>query len=255
MSVDNRTPRESNPPRSWRTSLRAWPRFSRVSLLILIASTAGCGSADPNAPTQDHFQAAIAQAFANDPRLSKLCTNATYPSVIVAREAKAVTAEASNYDAKAIAQEQALANVGILTEHRGSVNATLLHGFTSTKGQLPTLRFAFVVKGSEDKGVTQTLPPSADVMSGAPGDGSLNLCYATKTIDRVDNFTVPADAFGQHISEVTYFQKVTRLEPWAKDPSIQAAFPELRQDLDHLSTTPAKMDLTLTNKGWQAVGT
>ncbi len=168
----------------------------------------------------------------------------------------AFSPQAVAYNGISIAQDEALAAVGVLTETKGTVsgNQPKVGAFGFTSIRVPTLRFA-IAKAAVAKDLQQSSAVSSSAFGEDPTEEvPLRLCYATVTIDRVDNFTVPADALGQHISEVTYYEKFVSVQPWAKDPRIGAAFPELRSELEHLPTMPAKITVTLTDKGWEVEG-
>jgi hypothetical protein len=77
-------------------------------------------------------------------------------------------------------------------------------------------------------------------------------CYATLGFDHVENFSVPGDLMGHHVTEVTYFRKIDNVKEWGKNARVRAAFPEIDQSLTQVKAEPAKMILELTNNGWQA---
>ena len=77
-------------------------------------------------------------------------------------------------------------------------------------------------------------------------------CYGQETVDSIIKWTEPATMEGASLSEVTYTYKIAGLAPWAKQPHVQQAFPDLRQTLNEASKANETAGLQLTNKGWEA---
>ena len=76
-------------------------------------------------------------------------------------------------------------------------------------------------------------------------------CYGRETVDSIIKWTEPGTMEGATLSEVTYTYKIANLAPWAKQPDVQQAFPDLRQTLNEASKANQTAELQLTNKGWQ----
>lgn len=77
----------------------------------------------------------------------------------------------------------------------------------------------------------------------------VNLCYARRNIEAVENFTEPTDATGVKATRVTYRYTLKDVAPWASHPAIAAALPAIPQAVAKSSSTDAD-DLILTDKGW-----
>ena len=83
------------------------------------------------------------------------------------------------------------------------------------------------------------------VDGGSFGD---KFCYGTAQVDEVTQFTEPSPAFGATVSSASYTFHVKDQASWAADPTVQEAFPILKQATgDKLQ---GKTDLVLTNNGW-----
>lgn len=84
------------------------------------------------------------------------------------------------------------------------------------------------------------------------GSGNLGnwdgFCGGKFKVKEVENFTEPADMFGAKISQVNYAYEVDDVPVWAKEPSIQAQFPNLKPAL--APTAADKAVLVATNDGW-----
>lgn len=77
------------------------------------------------------------------------------------------------------------------------------------------------------------------------------LCAGHYRVDEVVSFTEPAaNMMGQVVSGITYTYSPADVAPWAKDPAVQAAYPDLVESLKpHQQATKAAM---LQNDGWVA---
>ncbi len=77
----------------------------------------------------------------------------------------------------------------------------------------------------------------------------VDLCYARRDIQAVENFTEPTDAAGVKATRVTYRYTLKDVAPWASNPAIAAAFPAITEAVAKPLSTDAD-DLILTDKGW-----
>jgi hypothetical protein len=75
-------------------------------------------------------------------------------------------------------------------------------------------------------------------------------CYATVALDRIVNYTEPADAGGATASQVRFTYKVENVAPWALNPAVQQAFPDVPSYLARQSTEQS-LTLWLTHDGWE----
>jgi hypothetical protein len=84
------------------------------------------------------------------------------------------------------------------------------------------------------------------------GSGNLGgfdaFCGGKLKVKEVQNFTEPADMFGTKISQVNYSMVAEDVPGWAKQPAVQAAYPEVKLGLDEPSASKAV--LVATNEGW-----
>ncbi len=77
----------------------------------------------------------------------------------------------------------------------------------------------------------------------------VNLCYARRNIEAVENFTEPTDAAGMKATRVTYRYTLKDVAPWASNPAIAASLPAIPEAVAKPPSTDAD-DLILTDKGW-----
>lgn len=81
-------------------------------------------------------------------------------------------------------------------------------------------------------------------------EGRTAFCVGHRAVDEVVQFTEPNNGMGQTVSRAKYTYSVTDVPAWAKDPDVQAAFPDLAQRLK--PKQDAHVDLVLMNDGWSA---
>lgn len=77
----------------------------------------------------------------------------------------------------------------------------------------------------------------------------VNLCYAHRNIEAVENFTDPTEAAGVKATRVTYRYTLKDVAPWTNNPDIAAALPAISEAVAKPSSTDAD-DLILTDNGW-----
>lgn len=87
-----------------------------------------------------------------------------------------------------------------------------------------------------------------------PTEGGKNLkethlCYATRNVVNVLNFTEPAEQIGATVSRVDYSYTLQDIAPWANSPIITARYPQVTEQLAK-DTLKDNDDLILTNNGW-----
>jgi len=93
-----------------------------------------------------------------------------------------------------------------------------------------------------------------DAGKGALRDGDrflrgVNLCYARRNIEAVENFTEPTDMAGVKATRVTYRYTLKDVASWVSNPAIAAALPAIPEAVAKPPSTDAD-DLILTDKGW-----
>jgi len=58
--------------------------------------------------------------------------------------------------------------------------------------------------------------------------GGTDLCFAKRSIQKITVMTVPAEVAGVMIATVTYDYALKDVTPWANEPTIASAFPQIR---------------------------
>jgi hypothetical protein len=102
--------------------------------------------------------------------------------------------------------------------------------------------------GPKSPGKEYSLTDAGTKALAKPGRSAF--CVGHRKVDEVVQFSEPNSGMGQTVSEAKYTYTVVDVPAWAKDPAVQAAFPELVEVL-----TPkkeARIDLVLMNDGWDA---
>ncbi|HEV3158061.1 MAG TPA: hypothetical protein VGZ00_12015 [Candidatus Baltobacteraceae bacterium] len=209
-----------------------------------LVALAGC-AADPKAATTENFAHAIAERYAkgtNDDRgLVCLQDSMVLPSV---NEVKFALANPKDADANpeadtqnmfdlvvrdpdGLTKLQVLASGGVLMKKPTTISGTRGTMFQPVKVRLPAFKYTLA---QNDAGA---------------------YCYATLGIDHVENFSIPGDMMGHHITEVTYVRKIESVKEWAQNAQVRAAFPAIDKSLTEVKAQPAKTMLELTNNGWQ----
>lgn len=77
--------------------------------------------------------------------------------------------------------------------------------------------------------------------TGTVNSGIPQLCYGTKSVLEVTNFTEPADVAGVKASNVKFKYKLVDIAPWADSPAVNAKAINASEDSE---------DMILTNDGW-----
>ena len=89
--------------------------------------------------------------------------------------------------------------------------------------------------------------PGHSVRKGDPG----LFCFGVIQVDKIANFTEPAEADGMHVTRVTYTRKLVHQPSWAKNPAIQEAFPNYAAEGYGLH--PQTSGMMLTSHGWRVI--
>lgn len=77
------------------------------------------------------------------------------------------------------------------------------------------------------------------------------LCWGEKTLDKVVKWEDPIKVDDYQEVSVVYTYKVDNVADWAKDPAVQAAFPEIRNTIAGAGTKEVEHGLTLGSEGWE----
>lgn len=79
--------------------------------------------------------------------------------------------------------------------------------------------------------------------------GGTDVCFAKRKVVKIETFTAPTDAMGRKISSVTYDYALKDVEPWATDPKMADAFPQIGNALAKPGDRVTDI-LVLTADGW-----
>lgn len=80
------------------------------------------------------------------------------------------------------------------------------------------------------------------------------LCWGRKLLDKVVRWADPAKVGDHEETSVLYTFKLSNVAPWARNPQVKQAFPELGRNVDGEHTQKEKLYVKLTPQGWEALG-
>ena len=142
-------------------------------------------------------------------------------------------AEGRDWTAKERERFEALEKVGVLEAFRfqKTEKSVLNHGTTNV---VDYVGYKFSAMGA------QYVRP-AELDAGSVQTGIPQLCYGTKQIVDVLNFTEPVAVAGVKASNVTFTYKLVDIAPWAVSPSLKAHVNDMSEGSE---------EMVLTNNGW-----
>ena len=80
------------------------------------------------------------------------------------------------------------------------------------------------------------------------------LCWGRKSLSKVLRWADPRKVRGVEESSVIYTFQLSNVAPWARQPKIKEAFPELGRNVDGERKEKEKLYVKLTPNGWEALG-
>lgn len=80
---------------------------------------------------------------------------------------------------------------------------------------------------------------------------AINLCFATREVATIDQFTEPQQGNGVTVSRVKYSDKFSNIAPWSSDSDVRKVWTGIEKTLEETEKNAA-ITLGLTNKGWSA---
>lgn len=76
------------------------------------------------------------------------------------------------------------------------------------------------------------------------------LCYGSVRPTAIDDFSVPEDYRGRHVSQVHYHVKVVGEADWARSAAISRELPEIQATINQTNATQRTGVMVLANDGW-----
>jgi len=193
-------------------------RYSSITALAAALLIAGCS--DPKAASDANFKTALQGWFDEHPVCTTLVAMGEVP---IEREAR-----------DRIGEKQ--------------IDAAVAAGLLSVEPFRAVPRFG--TTPVDFKRYTPTDAGKAAIRKDDHGLGSVDICFARRQIESIDNFTEPADMAGIRLSRVAYRYRLADVAPWTGNAAIKAALPAIGQMLAR-SPAEASDTLILTSKGWQ----
>ncbi|MBN3859013.1 hypothetical protein GKC56_00360 [Neisseriaceae bacterium PsAf] len=176
------------------------------------------GCSDPKAANEKNFKKVI-QAHLDEYGDQVICINAP-----VGQEQNVIAENDVKYPFAA-----ALTSAGLLKEEKLSNN-------NDTEATIAQSNFTLTDEGQK--------------FVKAQNANATDFCSGKFTVEKINNFTEPADALGETISKVDYRVKVKDLADWATNEEVQTLYPGLKP-LTNPEGYDVKSILGLTNNGWE----
>jgi hypothetical protein len=126
-------------------------------------------------------------------------------------------------------------------------------------GQMAALEAAGLAKGEDSASgtvksrrylMTEAAKPWLRAKAGQPP----RLCWGRKSLSKVGRWANPAKVGDHEESSVLYTFQLSNVAPWARQPQIKEAFPELGRNIDGERKQKEKLYVKLTPNGWEALG-
>ncbi len=86
------------------------------------------------------------------------------------------------------------------------------------------------------------------------GSGLVDLCYASKRLDKIVKWDAVESFGGATATNVSYLYKLDGMQDWANKPEIQSAFPNVKAQIANAGKKEERHGVKLTNLGWEALG-
>lgn len=81
-----------------------------------------------------------------------------------------------------------------------------------------------------------------------------SICWGKRGLDRIVKWEGPLKSGNFEVAGITYTYKINNMAEWAKNPKIQAAFPEIKSVIANATTQENQHAVKLTSQGWEAQG-
>lgn len=85
-------------------------------------------------------------------------------------------------------------------------------------------------------------------------DSQGDICYGKQSLDEVVKWETALQLGDFKAINVKYLYNIDELAGWAKNSSIQAAFPFVKEEIDNAGNKKQSIDLKLTSDGWEVPG-
>jgi len=201
-------------------------------MLLLGALLAGCGN-DPKAANEANFTAAI-DAGLGDPGSSSVCLAnvPTFPGQLSDQYAYGgAMPDSSRYDA--------FVRAGLAEER--TVIGTQAATFFAPARHFHIKEYRLTAAGRSAL-TTQKNAFLGDVQG---------FCYASYRVGKIINFTEPEDLMGMRVTQVRWVPKVVTVADWATSDRATSALPDIKENLQTITTQEKTTALALTNTGWE----
>jgi len=195
-----------------------------VSLLVLLASLAGCDNPQARLPSEDNFTATTNDYLAQRGH------------VCLAKYDWPITVAAGSHEPDA-QQMPVLEKLGLVAGKDVAVasgGAAAREYALTDAGRKFYLQVPVVIRTT-----TQNVTHPAD------------FCAATLSLDRLIGWDPPQTRDGRTATSLLFTYRIA-LEPWAATPEAQQAFPLLARAIQREGTMQMRLGVHLTPRGWVA---
>lgn len=217
--------------------------ITTTSILIALAAPTLTGCNNPKAANEANFAAAINMQLAGKP----VCSNIRVETNSYGNKAPEAKYEERDIPDQIIISEanpdllkayQTLAKAGVFKSAPSTIHFEALPYFGRPHAlDFPATTFTLNRTETTPKEMTAT-----------------NLCFATREVDKINQFTEPGQsqwAGGVTVTEVSYTYKFNNVAAWSSDTAVNKVWTSIAGTLNAPDKT-TKMVLGLTNKGWSA---
>jgi len=204
-----------------------------IYLMSAVLVMTACGS-DVNAPSEESFKSALSQHYTKMRECFSIGNEPNEDGLIYTHRA-----DGTGLAAQDIQAYQALLSVGILETVSFKQDERSFSG--TVVGQADYIGYKISKSGE-----TYLRPKELDT---ALSTGAPQLCFATRKILEITNFTTPSEGSGVTATNVTFTYTLDEIPAWTQNPKIKEVYKSFSGGISQ-KTLEDNQDLILTNNGW-----
>lgn len=217
-------------------------KFTTITTMIGALALSACGSkTDPN---EKNFGVAMNQYF---DKKGDLCLNTKKWPVEVTQMDQRM---AKSLQTGSFARMEALQAAGLVRGEDVDVEIMGIMG-KPTGAKVKVKQYSLT---DAAKPFAQTKDVDSIGLNGKTTIQQTDICWGKKGLDKIVKWEGPMKLGDYQEARLAYTYKVNGVAPWANNPDIQSAFPQIKNTLDGVSKTELKHAVKLTSLGWEAKG-
>lgn len=219
-------------------------KITLAPVLTTALLLAACGSkTDVN---EKNFSIAISQYL---DKKGKLCLGLSEWPVEISEGELRMKSTSPTVDYRRMS---ALETLGLVNSEETAVEITDLFGKPS--GHKQKVRRYTLTEKAKAFSISWEAPNISSALSGKKTTTSTDLCWGKKTLDKVVKWEGPMKLGDYQEARISYHYKILELADWAKDPGLQASFPQVTTFIENAGKKEERHGVKLTSIGWEAVG-